>query len=216
MDLKAMQRFLPYADCHHNRLLTMVHRSGRPGENSERTSDSNVGEADAHASSSSRSVREDGSQYDVFLSFRWPDTPKTFTDLLYVVLKDKGVVTFIDGDKLEKGQKVEKLFECIDRSKIFVPIFSKGYADSEWCLQEIAKMVECKRLILPVFIDVEPRDVRNQSGPFAPAFGRHRKNKKIDKEEVSKWSDALAEAGKVSGYTLATTDGYEGKLIKSL
>ncbi|CAN6446213.1 unnamed protein product [Victoria cruziana] len=214
MDLKAMQRFLPYAVTAIIITFSLWSRpSRRSGENSERTSDSNDGEADAHASSS-RSVREDGFQYDVFLSFRGPDTRKTFTDLLYVVLKGKGVVTFIDSDKLEKGKKVEKLFECIDRSKIFVPIFSKGYADSEWCLQEIATMVECKRLILPVFIDVEPRDVRNQSGPFAPAFGRHRKNKKINKEEVSKWSDALAEAGKVSGYTLATTDGYEGKLIQ--
>ncbi|XP_031478191.1 disease resistance protein TAO1-like [Nymphaea colorata] len=161
-------------------------------------SDYEVDEA-APSSSSPPPVREDGFQYDVFLSFRGPDARKGFTSHLYRALQHKSIHTFIDSEELEKGQRVEELFGYVERSKIFVPIFSKGYADSEWCLKEIAKMVECKRLIIPVFFDVEPRDVRHQSGPFAHAFTRYLENGMTNKEEARKWSDALTAAGKVVG-----------------
>ncbi|KAF3774046.1 Disease resistance protein [Nymphaea thermarum] len=60
-------------------------------------------------------------------------------------------------------------------------------------------MVECKRLIIPVFFDVEPRDVHAQSGPFELAFTRYNENDIRNKEEVRKWRNALIEAGEVSG-----------------
>ncbi|XP_031478185.1 uncharacterized protein LOC116249152 [Nymphaea colorata] len=170
----------------------------------------------ASSSSSHPPVREDGFQYDVFLNFRGPDTRKGFTSHLYQTLQDKGIHTFIDSEELEKGQKVKELFGYIERSQIFVPIFSKGYADSEWCLKEIAKMVECKRLIIPVFFDIEPRDVRGQSGPFELAFTRYVENDKTNKEEVRKWRNALIEAGEVSGYTLANTCVDEATEIKKI
>lgn len=153
------------------------------------------------------STSEDGFVHDVFLSFRGTDTRKGFTGHLYYALKEKGIVTFIDSEKLEKGKKVEELFGHIQRSKIFVPIFSKGYADSQWCLKEIAKMVECRRLIIPVFFDVEPRDVRHQTGPFSSAFKSYSRKGKVDSELLSEWSDALTEAGKISGYSLADAEG---------
>ncbi|KAF3772473.1 Disease resistance protein [Nymphaea thermarum] len=93
------------------------------------------------------------------------------------------------------------------KSKIFVPIFSKGYADSEWCLKEITKIVECGRLTVPVFFHVEPRDVRHQTGPFESAFKGYHASQEMDTEQVNKWSDALTKAGEVSGYTLAETAG---------
>ncbi|XP_049932386.1 uncharacterized protein LOC116249162 [Nymphaea colorata] len=191
--------------------LRLMKRSRSP-----RYSDRSVYEdaEEAPSSSSTPPVREDGFQYDVFLSFRGPDTRNRFTGHLYQALQEKGIHTFIDSEKLEKGEKVEKLFGYIERSKIFVPIFSKGYADSEWCLKEITKMVECERLIIPIFFEVEPRDVRSQSGPFEPAFTRYDDNYITNKEEVRKWRNALIEAGKVSGYNLANTDGYEARLIK--
>ncbi|XP_031475123.1 disease resistance protein RUN1-like isoform X3 [Nymphaea colorata] len=165
--------------------------------------------------SSASSLREAGGfEHDVFLSFRGADTRKGFTGHLHQALKEKGVMTFIDSEKLEKGQKVEELFGHIERSKIFVPIFSKGYANSQWCLKEIAKMVECRRLIIPVFFDVKPKDVRHQTGPFSSAFKSYSKKGKVEKEEVSKWGDALGEAGKIAGYNLADTEGHEAKLIQ--
>ncbi|CAN6446214.1 unnamed protein product [Victoria cruziana] len=218
MDLKLMQRFLPYAAIAIVTAFSLwSRRSSRCRGKSERSNDSEDGdraEVSSLPSSSPSSGREVGFEYDVFISFRGSDTRKNFTDLLHEALTDKGVKTFIDNENLEKGKKVEELLHCIQKSKIFVPIFSRNYADSEWCLKEITKMVECDGLIVPVFIDVEPRDVRHQTGPFVSAFRRHRRNKKIDEEEVSKWSEALTKAGGISGYTLDATHGYQGKFIQ--
>ncbi|XP_049932388.1 disease resistance protein RPV1-like [Nymphaea colorata] len=193
--------------------LRLTKRSNR--SDFEAPSSSEEDEAEP-SSPSSPPLREDGFQYDVFLSFRGPDTRKGFTSHLYQALQDKGIHTFMDSKKLKKGQKVKELFGYIERSKIFVPIFSKGYADSEWCLKEITNMVECKRLIIPVFFNVEPRDVRGQSGPFAPAFRRYLENSMTNKEEVRKWKNALIEAGEVSGYTLANTCVDEAAQIKNI
>ncbi|XP_031476950.1 TMV resistance protein N-like [Nymphaea colorata] len=173
-------------------------------------------EASSPQSSSPPSVKEVGFQYDVFLSFRGPDTRKTFTGHLHQALKDNGIITFIDNENLEKGQKVDELFGYIQTSKIFVPIFSKGYADSDWCLKEITEIVKCERLIIPVFFHVEPRDVRHQTGPFESAFKGYHASQEMDTEQVNKWSDALKKAGKVSGYTLAETAGDEAELIRRI
>ncbi|XP_049932163.1 uncharacterized protein LOC126409803 isoform X2 [Nymphaea colorata] len=139
MGREIVQRFLPPAAIAIITAMTFFfwsHQSRRARVNSER-SDSDDGKDDA---SPPPPVREDGFQYDVFLSFRGPDTRKGFTGHLYQALKEKGIITFIDSETLEKGQNVEELYGCIERSKILVPIFSKGYADSKWCLKEIHKM----------------------------------------------------------------------------
>ena len=44
--------------------------------------------------------------YDVFLSFRGEDTRKSFTDHLYYALKQKGIFTFKDDEKLERGKLI--------------------------------------------------------------------------------------------------------------
>ncbi|KAF3779411.1 TMV resistance protein [Nymphaea thermarum] len=212
MGREIVQRFLPPAAIAIITAMTFFfwsHQSRRARVNSER-SDSDDGKDDA---SPPPPVREDGFQYDVFLSFRGPDTRKGFTGHLYQALKEKGIITFIDSETLEKGQNVEELYGCIERSKILMPIFSKGYADSKWCLKEIDKMVKCNRLIIPVFFDVNPKAVCHQIGSFESPFRRYRKSERIDKGEVSKWSDALRRAGRISGYNLADTEGNEAKLI---
>ncbi|XP_044469735.1 disease resistance protein RPS4B-like [Mangifera indica] len=49
-----------------------------------------------------------------------------------------------------------------------------GYASSRWCLKELDEIVKCKntydQIIIPVFYDVDPSDVRNQTGDFGKAF----------------------------------------------
>ena len=59
-----------------------------------------MGTKSASLSSSSTTSRF---KYDVFLSFRGSDTRKIFTDHLYVALKQKGIFTFRDDEKLERG-----------------------------------------------------------------------------------------------------------------
>ncbi|CAN6446186.1 unnamed protein product [Victoria cruziana] len=152
------------------------------------------------------------SEYHVFLSFRGEDTRNGFTSHLYDDLVGRGISTFIDSEKLEKGEKIDRLFEYIEKSKIIVVIFSERYAESRWCLKEVVRSVECKKQIIPVFFGVEPSDVRKQSGPFESAFRKH--DKKQKQEDVRKWREALEEVGYLSGFTLK--DGKEAELRREI
>ncbi|VVA38978.1 PREDICTED: CDPK-related [Prunus dulcis] len=77
-------------------------------------------------------------KYDVFLSFRGEDTLYTFTSHLYAALCSKKIKTCID-DILERGEQIAPaLFEAIEASKLSAIIFSKNYASSTWCLDELS------------------------------------------------------------------------------
>ncbi|KAF3777091.1 TMV resistance protein [Nymphaea thermarum] len=156
-------------------------------------------------------------EFDVFLSFRGTDTRKGFTGHLYDRLVLHGVYAFMDSEGLEKGQDIEQLLKYINRSMIFMPIFSKGYAESRWCLKEISMMVACGRLIIPVFFDVEPVEVRDQIGQFASAFERYERDANMDQQEVSNWRRALRTVGELSGFHLKNdTNGNEAELINRI
>ncbi|CAI0428180.1 unnamed protein product [Linum tenue] len=82
-------------------------------------------------------------EYDVFLSFRGPDTRYQITDILFRALVRLKIHTFKDDDELRTGEEIwPSLVNSIGHSKIYVPIFSKSYAHSRWCLKELAEIVE--------------------------------------------------------------------------
>lgn len=143
--------------------------------------------------------------YDVFLSFRGKDTRYNFTDHLYVDLKRKGIVTFRDNN-LEKGEAIsEHLMEVIEKSRFSVVVLSKNYASSSWCLEELVKILECKRQkghrVLPVFYQVDPFEVRRQAGGFGEAFAKHEQRYHDNLEKVEKWRNALIDVANLSGWT---------------
>ncbi|KAM7528299.1 hypothetical protein LguiB_031709 [Lonicera macranthoides] len=110
-------------------------------------------------------------RYQVFLSFRGKDTRKTFTDHLYTALVQAEIHTFKDEHELERGKNIAyELHKAIGESKIAVIVFSKGYASSEWCLDELVGILERKKAmgltVIPVFYDVQPSDIRYQRGSF--------------------------------------------------
>jgi hypothetical protein len=144
--------------------------------------------------------------YDAFLSFYGEDTRKSFTDHLHAALKHKGILVFRDDEKLERGKYVsEELLKAIQESMYAILVISPNYAFSRWCLIELSKIVECMRgtgRILPIFYHVDPSHVRNQTGTFAEAFGRHEKDPKVDIHMMQKWRAALREVGNISGWHL--------------
>ncbi|XP_030955396.1 protein SUPPRESSOR OF npr1-1, CONSTITUTIVE 1-like [Quercus lobata] len=146
-------------------------------------------------------------KYDVFLSFRGEHTRNTLADLLYDAFNQKGINAFKDDEKLEKGNTISpELSRAIEESRFAVVIFSKNYASSTWCLDELAKIIHCEEhmgmQILPVFYDVEPSDVRKQMGTFAQAFIEHEKRFKENIEKVKMWRDALTHVGNLAGWPL--------------
>jgi len=153
---------------------------------------------------SSRSIPEGA--YDVFLSFRGEETRKTFTGHLYAALDEAGIHTFLDDVELPRGEEIsEHLLKAIRESKISIVVFSKGYASSRWCLNELVEILKCKRkktgqIVLPIFYDIDPSDVRKQTGSFAEAFDKH--EERFEEELVKEWRKALEDAGNLSGWTL--------------
>jgi deoxyribodipyrimidine photolyase len=146
-------------------------------------------------------------EWDVFLSFRGEDTRLNFTDHLYDALKRNGIRTFRDEEKLERGKPISpELLKAIEESRFAVIILSRNYASSKWCLDELAKIVDCmkekKLRVVPVFYDVDPSDVRNQRGSFAQVFSQHEEHFKENKKKVQRWRDALREVANVSGWHL--------------
>ncbi|XP_037495398.1 disease resistance protein RPV1-like [Jatropha curcas] len=148
--------------------------------------------------------------YDVFLSFRGIDTRKNFTSHLYAALKQKHITTFMDDLwMIERGEEnIEEiswsLLKAIEESKMSVIIFSKNYASSRWCLDELVKIMECMdsmdRMVLPVFYHVDPSDVRNQIGKFGEEFLKVKEKFKENVEKIETWISALRQAANLSGW----------------
>ncbi|KAL9437490.1 hypothetical protein AB3S75_023370 [Citrus x aurantiifolia] len=154
------------------------------------------------ASSSSFPPRNN--KYDVFLSFRGEDTRDNFTSHLYSAMCRQNMKTFID-DQLNRGDEVsESLLKAIDASAISVIIFSEGYASSRWWLDELVKILKCKKeyaqIVIPVFYRVDPSDVRNQTGSFGDSFSKLEERLKVNSEMLQTWRNALKEAANLSGF----------------
>ncbi|XP_058216248.1 disease resistance protein RPV1-like [Rhododendron vialii] len=168
--------------------------------------------------------------YRVFLSFRGEDTRKTFTDHLYTALDQAGFRTFRDGDGIEKGEDIKsELEKAIQESRISIIVFSKNYASSTWCLEELVMILKRRTLghiVLPVFYDVDPSEVRKQIGSFKEAFTRHEEKLESEtgelvkeklKEKLGTWRAALREVADVAGMNLQNqVDGHEARFIKKI
>jgi len=157
-------------------------------------------------SSTSSSIEQ--RKYDVFLSFRGKDTWNNFMDHLFTALIDKGINTFKDDEKLEKGKSFSlELLKWIEESRFAIVILSKGYTSSTWCLDELANIIACNKdiemAVLPVFHYVDPSDVRKQIGTFTQAFVKH--EEKEEKTRADKWRDALRQVGNLAEWHLKDT-----------
>ncbi|KAI9114658.1 hypothetical protein K1719_014356 [Acacia pycnantha] len=135
----------------------------------------NVG---GESSSTSRTLNSSPEcKYDVFLSFAGKDSRFKFTDHLY---------------------------EAFSRSGITFVVISKNYAKSTWCLDELQKILRCRkklgRSVFPIFYNVDPADVRKQRKSFGKAFAKHEEKFKENTTKVQSWRTALSKISKVSGW----------------
>ena len=101
------------------------------------------------------------------------------------------------------GEQIStELFKTIESSMISIIVFSENYAFSTRCLDELVKILECKKnnqLVQPVFYKVDPSEIRNQKGNFGEALAKHEKKFK-DAEKVQRRRNALYEAANISGW----------------
>uniref|UniRef100_A0A2K1YG68 TIR domain-containing protein n=1 Tax=Populus trichocarpa TaxID=3694 RepID=A0A2K1YG68_POPTR len=157
-------------------------------------------------------------------TFRWytrqgEDTRKSFTDHLYTALVQAGIHTFRDEDEIQKGENINsELQQAIQKSKILIIVFSEDYAWSRCCLDELLMIMERTRTascsVLPVFYNVDPTEVRNQTGSFTAAFVEHEKRFQEEMERVKRWRIALKKVADLGGMVLG--DGYEAQFVQSI
>ncbi|KQK15682.1 hypothetical protein BRADI_1g24368v3 [Brachypodium distachyon] len=84
-------------------------------------------------------------QYEVFINHRGLDTKRTVARLLYDRLAQCcGVRGFLDSVSMRPGDLLEERI---------------GYCDSEYCLRELAMLVESRKAIVPIFYDIKPSDL---------------------------------------------------------
>ncbi|KDO45804.1 hypothetical protein CISIN_1g011431mg [Citrus sinensis] len=155
------------------------------------------------SSSSSRRLRDQWRyKHDVFVTFSGEDIRENFGSYLFAALFRESVKTFRD-EQIRRGDEImPALLQAIEESKISLVIFSKRFAFSRWCLEELVKIIECNKLyqtVIPVFYKVLPSDVRNQLGSFGEAFLEHEKSHDL-RPKVGRWRDALREASDLAGW----------------
>jgi len=114
--------------------------------------------------------------FDAFLSFRGQDTCRTFTAHLYAALRRNDINTFMD-DKPRSGEEISaSLLKAIKESEISIIVLSKNYASSRWCMDELMKILECRKTrgqeFLPLFYHVHPSEVRNLTNCVGEAFAK--------------------------------------------
>jgi len=97
---------------------------------------------------------------------------------------------FIDDSELKKGDEISSaLIKAIEGSCASI----KDYASSKWCLNELVKILECKKY--------NGQIVRKQIiGSYGHAFAKHEQDSKHTKDELQKWKSALTEAANLSGW----------------
>lgn len=142
--------------------------------------------------------------YDVFFSFRGEDVRKNVLSYLYQSLVRSGIYTFKDDDGLERGENISsELLKAIENSKIHLVVLSKNYASSSWCLDELVHIMQCResgsgQIVVPIFYDVNPSDVRRLKGSFAESFDKLKS--RYPKRKLQKWKEALANVANLAGF----------------
>ncbi|KAK2988478.1 LOW QUALITY PROTEIN: hypothetical protein RJ640_027030, partial [Escallonia rubra] len=166
--------------------------------------------------------------YDVFLSFRGEDTRKNFVDHLYNALAARNIRTFKDDKSLVKGNSISpELFKAIEGSRFAIVIFSRNYTKSSWCLDELVKIIECKKLrgltVIPVFYHINPSYFRHLLGEESTMTRtRYLLGMRALKEATwelkgATWERALREAVNTAGWDVQNeANGREAKVIQKL
>nr|AHN95342.1 DM2E [Arabidopsis thaliana] len=141
-------------------------------------------------------------KHDVFPSFHGADVRRTFLSHIKESFRRKGIDTFIDNN-IERSKSIgPELKKAIKGSKIAIVLLSRKYASSSWCLDELAEIMKCRemvgQIVMTIFYEVDPTDIKKQTGEFGKAFTKTCRGK--TKEHVERWRKALEDVATIAGY----------------
>jgi len=119
--------------------------------------------ADEEMSGGGGGARAAAYEYDVFINHRGVDTKHNVARLLYdrlLQLSGGRVRSFLDNKSMRPGDRLgASIDEGIRQCKVAVAIFSKRYFDSDYCLHELASIVEARKVIVPIFYGIKPSEL---------------------------------------------------------
>ncbi|KAL3730306.1 hypothetical protein ACJRO7_027330 [Eucalyptus globulus] len=143
--------------------------------------------------------------HDTFISYKQTDT-RHFVSHLHEALKRNKITAFVDRN-LERGLEIAPAInEAIEWSRSAIVVISRTYASSPWCLDELDKILKCKekkgQLMFIIFVDIDPREMRELSGPFTHIGQSEKGFGQDNADKVLRWRDALRKAGNLTGWSL--------------
>ncbi|XP_059064017.1 disease resistance protein RUN1 isoform X2 [Cryptomeria japonica] len=157
--------------------------------------------------------------YDVFINHRGIDVKRTMASTIYHTLSNIGYQVFLDEEKLQLGDYLPvAIEEAVRKALLHIAIFSKNYAQSPWCLAELALILETGTKIIPVFYYVQPDDLRwavKGKGKYAHSFFQHELKGRYTFEQLQRWKMALHKASFYSGHII-NSDEDERRLLKTI
>ncbi|KAF8006106.1 hypothetical protein BT93_K0417 [Corymbia citriodora subsp. variegata] len=115
----------------------------------------------------------------------------------------QGIVAYRDSEELHAGDRIDNLLRAVRNSKICIPVLSRGYASSAWCLRELACVIELNKStkkpeILPIFFDVMPSDVKLKTKLYVEDLVKHKQ--RPDGESKEQWEVALRTVAEIKGW----------------
>ncbi|XP_054814850.1 disease resistance protein L6-like [Prosopis cineraria] len=158
------------------------------------------------SSSSSRPIH-------VYLSFKGDNETCSFTDRLWAALESNDLNTFWDGKKLEPSDTIflpHHFLKAIRQSNISIVVFSKTYASSVWCLEELfeiaSRIHKPRYTVFPIFYGVDPSEVQNQSNVSKIAFAEHEQRFVAHLHKVQSWRLAMKRVANLSGWDVPSEE----------
>ncbi|ANM67280.1 Disease resistance protein (TIR-NBS-LRR class) family [Arabidopsis thaliana] len=155
-------------------------------------------------------------RYDVFPSFSGVDVRKTFLSNLLEAFDRRSINTFMDHG-IERSRTIApELISAIREARISIVIFSKNYASSTWCLDELVeihnRLNDWGQLVISVFYDVDPSEVRKQTGEFGDVFKKTCEDKEEDQKQ--RWMQALVDITNIAGEDLRNGPSEAAMVVK--
>ncbi|KAI3718871.1 hypothetical protein L6452_19756 [Arctium lappa] len=149
-----------------------------------------------HKPPTSITVARQQTPCDVFINHRGIDTKKNIAGLLYGHLMRLNLNPFLDSKNMKPGDKLfDKINTAIGGCKVGVAVFSPRYCQSYFCLHELARIMEAKKKVIPVFCDVKPSELIIKNHWRSP------------KHELDRFQSALDEAKYTVGLTFNSSKG---------
>lgn len=114
----------------------------------------------------------------------------------------KKEITVFNDQKIERGHTIgSELVLAIREAEASIVLLSQNYASSSWCLDELVEILKCKeasgQIVMPIFYDVDPSDVRKQKGGFGIAFEKTCEGETEEQKQI--WVDALTYVATIAG-----------------